>query len=411
MPKDVIARTIDTVVRADYGKMLAVLIHQFKDIELAEDSLQEAISTALQTWDKKLPHNPIGWLILTAKRKAIDRIRRDQNFEKKRSLFSHSEINDIDEFEEQAIPDERLRLIFTCCHPALPEHAQIALTLKTLCGLSTTQISHAFLVQEKTISQRLTRAKNKIKLAAIPYEIPDPEHWQQRLSAVMSVIYLIFNEGYHSISAKTQIQIDLCDQAMHLCKTLTQLSGNDADAIGLLALMHFHYARFPARINAAGEAVSLREQDRDLWQRQYVVSADKLLKAALMKGKPGSYQIQAAISGVHSHAVSFEQTDWQQISMLYQKLYEYQPSPLVELNAAVALSFAINPQAGLSALETLEQHPLFKHYQPWYAAKADMLNRTGNHTAAKSHYQKAIELTENRADKAYLRRQMELLST
>ncbi len=403
--------TIETVVREHYGKLLAALILQYKDIELAEDCLQEAIVKALRSWQcSKLPQNPAGWIMTTAKREAIDRFRRKTNFDTKRTLLLASETSVAAEIDDEEIPDERLRLIFTCCHPALTEPARIALTLKTLCGLSTLQIANAFLIQEKTIAQRLLRAKNKIKLASIAYEIPASSLWKERLASVMSVVYLIFNEGYHSASEIKPIQADLCREAMSIGNTLLQLMPNEAEVIGLQALMYFHYSRFPARLNIQGETVSLSEQNRTLWLDEYIVAADKLLKTGLMKGHPDVYQIQAAISAVHAHAPDYAQTDWKQITLLYQILYQYQPTAVVELNAAVALSFATSPEAGLCAIDSLQAQNVLQNYQPLHAAKADMLSRAGKYESAIRSYEVAIDLASNKADKRWLLRQLQSIS-
>ena len=408
--------TIENVVRDNYGKMLAALIYQFKDMDLAEDSLQDAIASALLSWEKPgLPENPIAWIIKTAKHKIIDRIRRDKIFSNKQMLIAaldnemHGE--GIDGFIDEQIPDERLRLIFTCCHPAIPEAARIALTLKTLCGLSTIQIANAFLSQETTIAQRLVRAKNKIKVAGISYEVPSADQWGERLSSVMSVAYLIFNEGYCSVSAEKSVQIDLCHEGIQIAKTLMQLLPTEPEIIGLLALMYFHATRFSARLNHQGEIISLAEQDRSLWSQEYIVAGDKLLKAAMMMGNMGAYQIQAAISAVHAHTSNYEETDWAQITLLYEKLYQYKPSPVVELNAAVALSFAQGPNAGLAALESIEKEKVMQNYQPLFAAKADILNRAKKYETARMYYKKAIKLTVNQADKNWLQDQLEAISS
>lgn len=410
---DVSRAAIESVVRENYGKILSTLIAQFKDVEFAEDCLQEAISSALSHWGASgIPVNPVAWVITVAKRKAIDMIRRDSNFAKKRELLQAVEnestemVIDEETIFDEEIPDERLRLIFTCCHPSLSESARIALTLKTLCGLSTLQIANAFLVKEKAIAQRLVRAKKKIKLAGIPYAVPLQDQWDERMASVMTVIYLIFNEGYHSVSDEKILQVDLCLEGMQIGAVLVKLLPAESEAMGLLALMYLHYARFPARLDKQGASASLREQDRGLWLKDYIIAGDKHLKAALMKGKLGAYQIQAAISAVHTHALNFEQTDWQQITLLYEKLYQYKPSPVVELNAAVALSFAQNPEAGLVALESIENGSKLMNYQPYYAAKADMLRRADKDKEARKNYSKAIKLTKNQADKAWLQRQL-----
>ncbi len=398
---------VEAVVREHHGHLLASLIHKLGQFDLAEDCLQDAEIKALTQWVAKgLPHNPAAWLHSTAKNRAIDLLRRNQNFNSKRHLLESEDQTSDPHQDVHEIADERLRLIFTCCHPALHPDAQIALTLKTLCGLSVEQIASAYLIRETTLAQRIVRAKRKINTAGITYEVPAKTNWPERLDSVLAVIYLIFNEGYSASTADGPIDINLCKEAIYLNKVLLSLIPQEANALGLLSLMLFHYSRFAARQNAKGRSISLRDQDRSLWNTQQIVVADKLLKNALHKGKPGVYQIQAAISGVHAHSKSHETTDWPQIVLLYKKLMELNPSPITELNAIVALSFANSPQVGLEALAKLEGTTIFSEYQPWYAAKADLLARNGDISLAKTSYAKAITLAKNTADKAYLSAQM-----
>ncbi len=388
--------------------MLSHLNLKLGDLHLAEDCLQEAINQALVKWtDTNIPPKPIAWVLTTAKNKAIDVLRRNNRFAQKRELLTQDQwaLEEQDSLAD-SIPDERLRLIFTCCHPALNTQAQLALTLKTLCGLSTLQIAHALLGKEPAIAQKIVRAKNKIKTAGIAYEVPEKVQWPQRFDSVIAVIYLIFNEGYRSASAPTSLDVNLCEEALYLGKMLAKLVPDEAEALGLLALMHFHYARFPARLNDEGMVMGLREQDRSKWTKANIAMADKLLKHAIFKCQLGSYQIQAAISGVHSHAACYEETDWQQIVLLYEKLIQYDASPVVQLNAAVALSFYQGPEAGLLQLQHLKQHKVFENYQPWYAAKADMLARLGDAEEAKVQYEQAISLLENSGDIKYLQQQL-----
>lgn len=407
------ARTVaDAAVHHHYGKILAALIARFKDFQLAEDCLQDALAQAIASWQAGcIPPNPVAWLTLTAQRKAIDQLRRRASFDAKRSQLAVdlalAEEEDHDASAE--LTDHRLRLIFTCCHPALNVSAQVALTLKTLCGLSTQQISRAFLVQEPTMAQRLVRTKRKIQVAGIPYEVPDREHWPQRLKAVQKVVYLIFNEGYRSNSTADLIHEDLCQEAVFLGEMLVALIPDDTETLGLLALMYFHQARFNARLSESGSWVSLKQQDRERWNHQQILKADRLLELAFKRASVGPYQVQAAISALHARAPSFAKTDWKQIHLLYEKLYQYEPSPVVELNAAVALSFACDANAGLAALASLESNPAMQHYQPWHAAKADLLARAGDHAKARSHFEKAISLTACEAERAYLEKQIKSL--
>jgi RNA polymerase sigma-70 factor (ECF subfamily) len=395
---------IEQVARGSYGKLLALLIHQYQDIELSEDVLQDAILAALQHWPLAgLPENPPGWLLQTARRKAIDRLRRVHSFSKK-SVLIQQEIASKEDPEDSMmeIPDQRLSLIFTCCHPALAEPLRAALTLKTLCGLSTEQIANAFLVGETTMAQRLVRAKKKIKTAGIPYEIPPAHLIDERLSAVLAVIYLIFNEGYFSSIEGELITRDLCDEAIRLAEVMVELIPDQTEAWGLLALMLFHYSRFEARIAANGELIDLTTQDRKRWDKKMIRKADKMLQACLIKAAAGSYQIQAAISAVHAHATHFDETDWQQIVMLYLRLDVYDANPVIKLNLAVALSYAEGADVGLNYLDQIADLDKLQDYYPYFAAKADMQRRLGNFTAARKMYASAIRLCSNSVEKSYL---------
>lgn len=298
--------------------------------------------------------------------------------------------------------------MFICCHPALAQHAQVALILKNICGLSTSKIATAYLISETTVAQRLVRAKRKIKVAGIPFVTPEKSLWHKRLDAVLKTIYLIFNEGYHSDS-QSEIDTVLCDEATRLARTLAALTPNEPEVFGLMVLMYFHMSRFDSRIDKNNETITLIDQDRSKWNQKFIINADTLLKAALNKSKVGPFQIQAAISGGHAHAESFEHTDWKQIYHLYQKLFDYQASPIVKLNGAVALSFAKNVQAGLKELKAIEHEKVLKNYQPFWAAKADLLAKNGQTDAAGKAFNKAIALTNNKADLNYLNKQLERL--
>ena len=398
-------------MRDEWGRMLASLIGQFRDIELAEDVLQDAAISALIHWPETgVPDRPVGWFIQTARRKAIDKIRRRDNYAHKRDqLALLAELENITDTgcDDMHIPDERLRLIFTCCHPALAESAQVALTLHTLCGLTALQVANAFLVTEATMRQRLVRAKRKIKAACIPYQVPPTRLLPSRLASVLSVIYLIFNEGYRSSSGEKLIEIELCDEALQMGNMLNLLLPDQYEVLGLLALMYFHHSRYPTRTDRAGDTVSLRRQDRSQWLQKYIARANQLLELATSHSRLGPYQIQAAISGVHSQARDYEQTDWWQIVLLYKKLHQYHTSPVVLLNAAVALSHAEGTAAGLRALRAIENEKALRDYQPFFAARADLLKRANRHAEAAADFRRAIELSQNEAERRYLYNQME----
>ena len=390
--------------------VLASLIKQFRDIELAEDALQEAVVAALINWpEKDIPERPLAWLMQTAKRKAIDRLRRSSNYDLKQqqiAVLLELENSSNDEPDEISIDDERLRLIFTCCHPALAESAQIALTLHTLCGLTTRQIAKAFLLPETTMAQRLVRAKRKIKMAGIPYQVPAADKLSARLDTVLAVVYLIFTEGHRSTDGSTLMAIELCDEAIRLGDLLNQLLPAQAEVLGLLSLMYFHHSRYLARIDGDGNPVSLRRQNRQLWIKPHIQKGDVLLHLATSLKQLGLYQIQAALSAVHAQAQSYEKTDWQQIILLYDKLYQYQPSPVVLINKAVAVSYAETPAQALKILLSIENHKELSNYQPLYAAKADILKRLDRNNEAKNCFQRAIDLSNNAAEIKYLTDQL-----
>lgn len=412
---DLTRATVERTIREEWGRVLASLNARVRDLELAEDSLQEAVVTALQTWPGDgLPDHPAAWLLTTARRKAIDRIRRDRAFESKRSELlalaayrTHAEQDDVD----SSIPDDRLQLIFTCCHPAIAEQSRVALTLCTLGGLTTSEIAHAFLVPESTMAQRLVRAKNKIKAANIPYRVPPPDLWAERFESVLAVIYLIFNEGYAATSGPDLTRADLSQEAIRLGRFLVSLAPHDAEGAGLLALMLLHDARRDARTDPSGRFVPLEHQDRGRWNREQIAAGVASLERALNMKRLGPYQVQAAISAVHVQAESYAATDWRQIVGLYDTLRELQPSPVVKLNAVVALAMVNGPEAGLDALVELKEQGALERYQPYHAARADLLRRAGRFREAVAAYRDAIVLTGNLTERRFLEERLHDVSS
>jgi RNA polymerase sigma-70 factor, ECF subfamily len=402
------ARTlIETTFKQEYGRCLAALISQLGDFDLAEDALQDALVTALEHWEREgVPRNPGAWLTTIAKRRAIDRLRRYATFARKQSmLVALSEQDDEDDDIMQPIPDERLKLMFTCCHPALALDAQVALTLKTLGGLSTMEIARVFLVPVPTMAQRLSRAKNKIRAAGIPYRVPPADLLPERLDALLSVIYLIFTEGYVATVGDTLIRQDLCSEAIRLCRILVDLLPSDAtsaEACGLLALLLLHDSRRDARCTADGDLIVLEEQDRSLWDQVQIREGVNLLENALRLRNPGPYQTQAAISALHAQANTAAETDWRQIAVLYDVLSQMTDSPVVEVNRAVAIAMSEGMNAGLSLLHRLAE--TMKDYYPYHAARADLLRRSNEREAAADAYERAISLCQNGAEKSYLQR-------
>ena len=395
---------IEQIVREEWGRLLAALIAILEDFQLAEDSLQDALESAMTHWERNgTPRSPRGWLLQTARRKAIDRLRRDANFKSKQAEYAvllELDADAVSNEEAPDIPDERLRLIFTCCHPSLEEKTKVALTLRTLGGLTTREIARAFLDREEAMAQRLVRAKQKIKRAGIPYAVPDAEAWPERLNTVLGVVYLIFNEGYAATTGDAQIRADLCEEAIHLARVLLTLKPGEAEIQGLLALMLLHHARREARADGANKLISLEEQNRQGWDQAMIREGTGLVESALSQGVVGPYQLQAAISAVHAEALSHGQTNWPEIVLLYEELYRLQPNPVVRLNQAVALSFAETPDAALARLEPLCE--ALDNYQPFHAARADLLRRAGMTMAARTAYKQAISLSANNRERAFL---------
>ena len=406
---------VEQTFRAEYGRVLAALISQYGDFTLAEDAVQDALVTALEHWQTDgVPANPAAWITTIAKRRAVDRLRRRATAERRQGqLLTLIEAETPHENEEDmaSIPDERLKLMFTCCHPSLALDAQIALTLRTLGGLSTAEIARAFLVPVPTMAQRLARAKNKIRDAGIPYRIPPAHLIAERLDALLAVIYLIFNEGYTATSGDTLIRQELCTEAIRLARVLVDLlppTHISAESRGLLALMLLHDARRSARVNAAGELVLLDQQDRTLWDSDQIREGIAVLDDTLVMRHPGPYQIQAAISALHAEALTADQTDWMQIAALYRVLLEMTPSPVIEVNHAVAVAFAENPYKGLDLLLPLASD--LRGYFPYHAARADLLRRTHQREAAADAYQTALDLCQNTLERTYLQRRLDELN-
>jgi RNA polymerase sigma-70 factor, ECF subfamily len=401
---------IEATFRQEYGRVLAALISHLYDFELAEDVLQDALIIALERWEAEgIPHNPGAWLTTIARRRAIDRLRRDSTFARKQAILVEIETSEEPEYDDmKPIPDDRLKLMFTCCHPSLALEAQVALTLRSLGGLSTVEIARAFLVSEPTMAQRLARARGKIRDAGIPYSIPPAHLLPERLDALLAVIYLVFNEGYCATSGDSLIRSELCGEAIRLCRILVDLLPDDslsAEARGLLALMLLHDSRRAARVNAAGELVLLEDQDRSLWDQAKIREGIGILEAVLPLHKPGAYQIQAAISAIHAEAASSQDTDWLQIAELYRILAAMSPSFVIEVNRAVAIAMVDGPLVGLQRLLSIGES--MENYYPFHAARADLLRRSNQREAAADAYQQALALCQNNLERAYLQWRLE----
>ncbi|MGA8806299.1 MAG: RNA polymerase sigma factor [Thermoanaerobaculia bacterium] len=395
---------IEEIFRSDWGRLLSALIHLLGDFDVAEEALQDAFAIAVTEWADGIPRNPAAWLYGTARHKAIDRLRRQSRFaEKQVELAAMTSTSTTIDFEEEsAVPDERLRLIFTCCHPALAEDAQVALTLRTLCGLTTEEIARAFLVPVATMAQRLVRAKSKIRGAAIPYRVPPASELRERLSAVMSVVYLVFNEGYAAASGTTLVRHDFCAEAIRLGRMLRTLMP-DPELDALLALMLLHDSRRNARMSD-GDLVLLAEQDRTLWDRDEIDEGRALLQSSLRRSAPTTYALEAAIAAVHADATLAADTDWRQIVILYDRLYARHPTPIVALNRAVAISMADGPAAALPLVDALADS--LDAYHLWHATRADLLRRLGRADEALSSYRRAYALTSNEAERRFLARRI-----
>ena len=397
--------TIETLYRSESGRVLATLVGLLGDLDLAEEAMHEAFAAALESWPQTgIPEKPRPWLISTARFKAIDAMRRRARFDgAERDLVAHieSRANDAP-LEDEEIEDDRLRLIFTCCHPALPPEGQVALTLREICGLTTEEIARAFLVTPATLAQRIVRAKAKIRETPIPYEVPTPEELPERLDAVLQVVYLVFNEGY-SAAAGTQVtRADLTGEAIRLGRLLAELQP-EPEVMGLLSLMLLQESRRAARSSPTGELILLENQDRSLWNGEQIAEGVALVEKALKSRRFGAYTLQAAIAAVHAEAESTAATDWRQIVALYNQLVRIHPSPVVHLNRAVAIAMCDGPEAGLKQINALLEHGELANYYLAHSARAELYRRLGRTAEARAAYEKALALTQQEPERQFLR--------
>ncbi len=402
---------IELFYREEYGRILASVAHAIRDLHVAEEAVQDAFAVALERWPREgRPTNPRAWLVTTARHKAIDVLRRAGRFEALRAELGHtmetSQEPELPGLLDAAVPDERLRLNFTCCHPSLAMEAQVALALRTLCGLSTDEIARAFLVAPATLAQRLVRAKRKIAEAGIPYEVPPPDLLPERLEAAMAVVYLVFNEGYSASRGDALLRADLTQEAIRLGRLLVELLPGSSEARGLLALMLLHDARRETRTTPEGELVLLEEQDRTRWNRAQIEEGLAFAASALTVRHAGPYALQAAIAAEHARAPRAEATDWRAITRCYDALLHARPGPVVELNRAIAVAMAEGPAAGLALVEGLEQQGELEDYYLLWATEADLLRRLGRFAEAARSYRRALEQVGTGPEKRYLERRL-----
>jgi len=408
-----IRELLDSLYRVDSGRILATLIRLLGDFDLAEEVMHEAFATALRLWPSSgIPGSPRPWLISTARFKAIDTLRRRARFDASQDqLVRHLEAQSSSaekSNEEDSLEDDRLRLIFTCCHPSLAPEAQVALTLREICGLTTEEIARAFLVTPATLAQRIVRAKAKIREARIPYEVPQPEELPERLGAVLQVIYLVFNEGYSAAAGAEVTRAELTGEAIRLGRLLAELQP-EPEVIGLLSLMLLQESRRAARTSPAGELILLEDQDRSLWNREQIAEGLTLVEKALKSHRFGAYTLQAAIAAVHAEAESTAATDWRQIVALYNQLVRIQPSPVVHLNRAVAIAERDGPEAGLAHIDAVLEHGGLENYYLAHSARAELYRRLGKTAEAKSSYERALALTQQEPERQFLQERIRQL--
>ena len=402
---------IEHVFRTEYGRAVAVLVRTFGDIDTAEEAVQDAFTIAIERWPASgIPPSPAGWIITTARNRAIDRLRRESSRHDRQAQAALHANSSLETDEEGDVPDERLRLIFTCCHPALATSVQVALTLRLLGGLTTAEIARAFLTPDATMAQRLVRAKAKIRDAGIPYRVPDAAELPERLRAVLAVIYLIFNEGYLASTGDQLVRDDLSAEAIRLARVLSDLMGGEPEVPGLLALMLLIESRRAARVGPDGQLVRLADQERTRWNHALIAEGQAIVRHCLRRNRPGPYQIQAAINAVHSDAPTAAATDWRQVLQLYDQLLTFAPNPVVALNRAVAVAEVEGAAAALRVVDTLDaDRRHLDRYHLFHAIRADFLQRLGRREEAAAQYAKAIECSANRAEQDFLRSKAEAL--